>query len=125
MTLAQSYKKQFGKVSYPFRIYDSKGKEVYYEDSDDYWWKREYDSNGNETYFEDSNDYWEKREYGANGKLTYFEDSDDYWWKYEYDSNGNEIYAEDSDGVKRDKRKSSCEGKVVEIDGKKYELKEL
>ena len=63
MTLAQAYRKQFGKVSYPFEIYDS---------------------NGNETYFEDSN--------GT---------------------------------IRGSKQNQSCEGKVVEIDGKKYELKEL
>ena len=43
----------------------------------------------------------------------------------EYDSKGKEVYYENSEGVKRDERKPSCGGKVVEIDGKKYELKEL
>ena len=33
MTLAQAYKKQFGKVSYPFELYDANGKLTYYEDS--------------------------------------------------------------------------------------------
>jgi len=125
MTLAQAYKKQFGKVSFPFRVYDSNGNETYFETSNGYWWKCEYDSNGNETYVEDSNGYWQKYEYDSNGNETYFETSNGYWQKYEYDSNGNETYFETSNGVKRDKGKSSCEGKVVEIDGKKYELKEL
>ena len=83
MTLAQAYKKQFGKVSYPFMIYDSKG---------------------NETYFENN--------YG-------------FWSKYEYDSKGNETYFENSYGTIRGKKQSSCDGKIVEIDGKKYKLKEL
>ena len=83
MTLAQAYKKQFGKVSYPFMMYDS---------------------NGNETYYEDSNGNWAKRE---------------------YDSNGNVTYHENSKGTIRGSKKSSCNGKVVVIDGKKYKLKEL
>ena len=41
-----------------------------------------------------------------------------------YDSNGNLIYFEDSYGYIRDSRpKKSCEGKVVEIDGKIYKMK--
>ena len=64
-----------------------------------------YDSNGNKIYYEHSNGYWEKRE---------------------YDSNGNKIYFEASNGIIQDNRpKKSCNGKVVEIDGKKYQLKEV
>jgi len=43
-----------------------------------------------------------------------------------YDANGNKIYYEDSYGYIRDSRPNkSCEGKVVEIDGKTYKLVEL
>ena len=63
--------------------------------------------------------------YDSNGKLIYHE-TDGYWYKREYDTNGNRIYYEDSDGKIIDKRpKESCNGKVVEIDGKKYKLTEL
>ena len=41
------------------------------------------------------------------------------------DKNGNVIYCENSDGYIEDNRPKSCEGKVVEIDGKKYKLTEL
>ena len=104
MTLAQAYKEQFGKVSYPFNIYDANGNVTYYEYSSGYWWKGEYD---------------------ANGKQTYFEVSDGYWSKRKYDANGNETYFETSYGVKRGNKQSSCDGKIVEIDGKKYKLKEI
>jgi hypothetical protein len=61
-----------------------------------------------------------------NGREIYYEDSDGYWAKREYDSNGNLIYYENSDGTIIDNRpKSTCNGKVVEIDGKKYKLTEL
>ena len=125
MTLAQAYKKQFGKVSYPFMIYDSKGNITYSESSNGYWYTEESDSKGNKTYYEDSDGYWYTKEYDSKGNMTYFENSNGYWSKHEYDSNGNGTYYEDSDGTIKGKKQSSCDGKVVEIDGKKYKLKEL
>ena len=84
------------------------------------------DKNGNEIYFEYSDGFWVKQEFDSNGKEIYYEDSDGFWSKREYDSNGNEIYFENSDGYVEDNRpKPSCEGKIVEIDGKKYQLKEV
>jgi hypothetical protein len=81
------------------------------------------DKNGKEIYFERRNGYWIKTEFDSNGKEIYYEDSFGYWYKKEFDSNGNETYFEDSDGEVRDNRlKPTCEGKVVEIDGKKYKL---
>lgn len=38
------------------------------------------------------------------------------------DKNGNQIYFENSDGYVKDNRPKGCEGKIVEIDGKKYKL---
>ena len=64
--------------------------------------------------------------YDSNGNKIYFEDSNGYWVKQEFDANGNRIYYENSMGTIIDKRpKKSCNGKVVEIDGKKYQLKEV
>ena len=100
-TIAQ----QLNVKDFPFEISDKNGNQIYYENSDGYWAKYEYDSNGNEIYFENSTGYWVRQE---------------------YDSNGNPIHVEDSDGYVEDNRpKQSCEGKVVEIDGKKYQLKEV
>jgi ribosome-associated protein YbcJ (S4-like RNA binding protein) len=46
--------------------------------------------------------------------------------KREYDSNGYVTYWESSNGDIIDRRpKSTCEGKIVEVDGKKYQLKEV
>jgi hypothetical protein len=84
------------------------------------------DKNDNRIYFENSNGFWNKSEYDSNGKEIYYENSYGYWIKNEYDSNGKEIYYESSDGyVKDNRQKSNCNGKVVEIDGKKYKLTEL
>ncbi len=61
-----------------------------------------------------------------NGRLLYYENSGGYWCKYEYDSNGEVIYSEDSNGYWfKSEYAKGCEGKVVEIDGKKYKLTEL
>jgi hypothetical protein len=100
-TIAQ----QLNVKDFPFEIRDKNGKLIYWEYSDGWWVKKEYDSDGVQIYYEDSWGYWEKRE---------------------YDSDGNVIYCEDSDGYVEDNRpKPSCEGKIVEIDGKKYQLKEI
>ena len=64
-------------------IYDEYENEIYSEDSDGYWWKKEYDENNN---------------------LIYSENSYGYWFKKEYDENGNILYKEYSDGVIIDKR---------------------
>ena len=126
MTRAQAYKKQFGKVSYPFKIYDSKGNQTYYENNTGFWIKREYDSKGKQTYYENSYGFWRKQEYDSKGNETYSEDSDGFWSKSEYDSKGKQTYYENSNGRSfGSKKKQSCDGKIVEIDGKKYELKEL
>ncbi len=81
------------------------------------------DKNGNQIYFENSNGYWYKREY-KDGKEIYFEDSDGDWYKIEY-NDFEEVYFEDSDGIIIDNRPKErpCVGKKVTIDGVEYELK--
>ena len=125
MTVAQLLKHDFDKGS--LYLYDSNGNQTYYEDSKGYWYKRDYDSNGNLIYFENSNGFWYKYDYDSNGNKIYYENSYGYWYKKEFDSNGNEIYYEDSNGEIIDKRpkKETCNGKVVEIDGKQYKLTEI
>jgi len=121
-TIAQ----QLNVTDFPFEIIDKNGNEIYYENSDGYCEKSEYDFNGKTIYFENSNGYWVKREFDSNGNEIYFENSRGVWVKQEYNSNGNVIYCENSDGKVIDNRpKPSCEGKVIEIDGKKYQLKEV
>jgi hypothetical protein len=86
--------KQLKIKEFPFEIKDSNGKEIYWEDSNGYWSKREYDSEGNRIYFENSNGYWVKSE---------------------YDSKGNRIYYEDSDGAITDNRPKTDVQKVIEL----------
>ena len=97
MTIA----KQLKIKDFPFEIEDKNGNEIYFEDSNGYWWKMEYDSNGNQIYFENSYGDWDKKE---------------------YDSDGNQIYFENSYGYIEDNRPKVCENKIVEIDGIKYKL---
>ena len=104
MTVAQLLKHDFSKGS--LHLYDAGGNQIYAEWSDGTWVKYDYDANGNEIYVETSKGYWSK---------------------HEYDANGNLIYVETSKGNIIDKRpkKDSCDGKVVDIDGKKYKLSEV
>ena len=120
-TIAQ----QLNVTEFPFIIKDKNGNVIYYEYSNGDWRKYEYDSNGNPIYFEYTDEYWSKWEYDSNGNIRYWEDSVKDWGRYEYDSNGNIRYWEDSNGYIEDKRPKGCEGKVVEIDGKKYKLTEI
>ncbi|MBC8147049.1 MAG: hypothetical protein H8E98_03590 [Bacteroidetes bacterium] len=48
-------KELFREVKFPIYLYDKNGNQIYFENSDGYWEKREYDSNGNKIYFENSN----------------------------------------------------------------------
>ena len=124
-TVAQLLKHDF-KSKGDLKLYNAGGNVIYRENSDGTWYKRDYDTNGNKIYFEDSTGYWVKRDYDNNGNLIYYEDSTGYWYKQEFDTNGNQIYYEDSNGEIIDKRpKKSCDGKVVEIDGKQYKLTEI
>jgi hypothetical protein len=121
-TIAQ----QLNIKEFPFIIKDKNGNQIYFENSIKYWYKQEFDSNKNRIYFEDSHGDWGKYEYDTNGKQIYFENSHGDWGKYEYDTNGKQIYFQDSNGEVRDNRpKQSCEGKIVEIEGKKYKLTEV
>lgn len=79
---------------FPFIIRNSKGQEIYWENSDGRWHKREYDSNGNQIYYENS--------YGG-------------WIKCEYDSDGNRIYLEDSNGKILDNRPKTEIQKAIEL----------
>ena len=83
------------------------------------------DKDGNQTYYEDIFGFWSRYEYDKNGKETYCDDMDGSWERREYDEDGNQTYYEDSDGYKEGTKRSSCAGKVIEIDGKKYKLTEL
>ena len=63
-----------------------------------------YNDNGNEIYYEDSDGKWVKREFDENGKLTYGENYTGQWSKSEYDERGERIYYEHSDGYIEDRR---------------------
>jgi len=96
--MSKTIAQQLNIKEFPFEIKDKKGKQIYYENSDGYWIKREFDQNGNQIYYEYSTGYWSKREYDQNGNQIYYEDSTGFWVKREYGQNGNQIYYEYSTG---------------------------
>ena len=96
---------QFLKIKdFPFTIKNENGDEIYWENSNGAWVKREFDLNGKEIYYENSNGAWMKREFDLNKKEIYWETSCGVWYKREYDSDGNVIYWEDSNGLVNDNR---------------------
>jgi len=111
MTIA----KQLKIKEFPFKINDSKGNKIYWEDSDGFWVKRKFDSKGKEIYWENSDGGWVKREYDSKGNRIYYEDSNGYWAKYEYDSEGKEIYFESSYGTIIDDRPKTDVQKAIEL----------
>ena len=76
-------------------VYDENGNEIYSENSEGQWSKREYENN-KRTYLRYSDGYWMKWEYDEYGNMIYHENSNGYWEKWEYDENGNWIYHENS-----------------------------
>ena len=113
-TIAQQLKIK----DFPFTIKNKNGNQIYYEDSDGNWSKREYDVNGNEIHYENSNGYWEKSEYDSSGKVIRYEDSNGYWDKKEYDSSGKVIYRENSNGIIIDNQPKIVEVSLEEIAAK-------
>ena len=95
---------QLNVTEFPFRIWDSKKRLIYFEESNKRWAKYEHDSEGNVIYYENSNGFW---------------------WRAQYDANGNKIYFENSRGEIEDNRPKPCENKEVEIDGVKYKLTKI
>ena len=61
----------------------------------------------------------------AKGNVTYLEDNGVFCCRWEHDARGNVTYYEDLDGVKRGTSRADFEGKVIEVDGIKYELRSL
>ena len=108
-TIAQ----QLNIKTFPFIIKDSNGNQIYWEDSDGTWAKREY-AGGNLIYFENSIGYWEKREYNAASNQIRYENSAGYWSKREYAA-GNLIYCEDSDGHIVDNRPKTDVQKAIDL----------
>jgi YD repeat-containing protein len=88
-----------GGFNVTFRIYNKKDYEIYYEDSDGFWYEKKYDENGNLIYSINHMGVSVKSKYDDRGNLIYKEEnSNSHWIKRKYDVNGNEIYYEDSFG---------------------------
>jgi proteasome assembly chaperone (PAC2) family protein len=96
-------------------IYDSNDNQIYFEDSDGFWIKRQFDKNNNLIYFETSDGFWWKREYDKNNNVIYYENSNGFWSKQEFDKNNNQIYYENSDGKIIDNRPSNPLNENIDI----------
>ncbi len=86
-----------GEKKYPIVEYNEAGKEIYREELNGFWVKREYDEQGRQIYWE-TKDEWVKHEYDEAGNETYYENSSGFWYRVEYNENGYRTYYEDSEG---------------------------
>lgn len=84
--------------TYPIVKYNEAGQEIYREEANGYWVKREYDYKGRQIYWETNRGGWAKHQYDENDNETYYENSDGFWFKCEYNDKGFKTYYEDSDG---------------------------
>ena len=111
--LSETYKELGIAFTFPIKIEDENGNRTYFERSDGLWWRYEYDENGNETYYETSGGYWSRHEYDENGKETYYKDRYGLKKGTKRGSSGEPWF--EPSGAR-------AQGKVVEVDGKKYNL---
>jgi len=55
VTIKGDYEDSNGRIYDYYRVYDTNGNKIYYENSNGFWKKYEYDNNYNKIYYEDSN----------------------------------------------------------------------
>lgn len=106
-------------MEFPISLFNGAGNQVYYENSDGFWWKQRYDEKQRIVYFENSYGRRESSMYTTSGKhitnissdgtyelwefdldnrVTYkYTSRNNYWFRKKYDSNGNLIYHENSE----------------------------
>ena len=114
-SLAKQFNHDFDKGD--FELFDKNINQIYFENPNGFWVKRNYNKLGNEIYYENSYDYWIKREYNKSGNILYSKSSTGFWVKIEYDENNIMIYYESSKSIIFDNRPKE----IITINGKKYQ----
>lgn len=83
---------------YPVIVRNDNGQEVYREEINGHWVKREYDEKGRQVYWETSSGEWARHRFDDAGNTVWYENSDGYSFVAEYSQNGFRTYYEDSNG---------------------------
>jgi|688.fasta_scaffold646502_3 hypothetical protein len=86
-----------------YGVFNSRHKEIYYEDFYSSWWLEEYDERGNVIYFENGTRTWRKNEYDLTNYLIRtegFDSLNNTFYKVEYNENGEEINYEEINNIK-------------------------
>lgn len=83
---------------FPVVKFNDAGQEIYREEENGYWVKREYDEQGRQVYWETNRGGWAKHQYDDAGNETFYENSDGFWYKAEFSDSGFRTYYEDSNG---------------------------
>lgn len=126
-------------MKYPIRLFNGTGNQVYYENSDGFWWKQVYDDKQRIIGFENSSGQKETTTYTDKGKTFsvtfsdktfenwYFDKEDrvtyrynsvnEYWFYKNYDSEGNVTYYKNSiDGIVIPEVKET----MIMVEGREY-----
>jgi hypothetical protein len=82
---------------FPYEEYDNKGRIIYFEEKENYWYKCKYDKECRQIYYENSDGYWWTIDFKKNGD-SFYEDSNGYWEKKAYDKYDNHIYLANANG---------------------------
>lgn len=83
---------------FPVVVCNDKGQELYREEQNGHWVKREYDEQGRQVYWESSSGDWAKHKFDDAGNEIYYTNSDGFYFISEYSENGFRTYYEDSNG---------------------------
>ena len=68
--LSETYKELGIAFTFPIKIEDENGNQTYFENSNDFWSRREYDEKGNATYYENSEgNEWPTKRGSYSGKV--------------------------------------------------------
>ena len=121
--------KQLNINKFPFYIEDNNGNEIYYENYNGLWIKKEFDQYNQKIYYESSNGLIEDNKpktlakqlkinnfafhiIDNNENEIYSETSYGYWRKKEFDQNNKEIYSETSNGLIKDNKPKTLAKKL-------------
>ena len=92
--------------------YDSKGKVIWYKDSTGFEQNWKYDSKGNQIWYKNSNGFEENWKYDSKGNHIWYKNSNGFEQNWKQDSKGNQIWCKDSNGFEQNWKYDS-KGKVI------------
>jgi hypothetical protein len=85
-------------VVFPIVIKDKNGNEIYYQNSDGYYYERTYSNTHCPLTYKNSNGDWTETTYDEDDNVLTYKKSDGFWAESTYGDDANELTYKDSDG---------------------------